>query len=622
MLGKDMLGTVCIQRSLRGIWSEQVRYLSLLGAIVLAASLVALLMVWRLEQFITRPILNLIETAKAVSADKDYGLRATPHTDDELGQLVRCFNEMLMEIQQRDLVLQAHRDRLEDLVALRTEELVEVNRDLTKARDQAERASDAKSAFLANMSHEIRTPMTAILGYSDLLVEQRQSPSDQRDAFQVIRRNARHLLDLINDILDISKIEAGKMNVERIPVDLPSLIGEVVSIMRPRAIDKGLEMHVEFSGEIPRCIQCDPLRLKQILVNLIGNAVKFTQNGNITLFTRCEALANDSRLVFEIRDTGIGMTGEQMGRLFQPFGQADESTTRKFGGTGLGLAISQRLTRLLGGEVSVSSRPGEGSTFTVVIAGGSLAGVEMLRDLRESMLISTAPEPAPRNVTLNAKILLIEDGFDNQQLISTHLRKAGAEVTIAENGRIGLEKAMAQRFDLILMDMQMPEMDGQTATGELRRRGVGVPIIALTAHAMAEDRARCLAAGCTDYLSKPVRKDVLLNTVGGYLDGRRAYFNADAPALAPSLGRLRSSLASDPDMRDVLKGFVENLPKRVQRLMDLTQKRDLEQLREVLHQLKGAGGGYGFAEITRRAACAEKAIKAQAAIGNITLNRD
>ena len=234
MLGKDMLGTVCIQRSLRGIWSEQVRYLSLLGAIVLAASLVALLMVWRLEQFITRPILNLIETAKAVSADKDYGLRATPHTDDELGQLVRCFNEMLMEIQQRDLVLQAHRDRLEDLVALRTEELVEVNRDLTKARDQAERASDAKSAFLANMSHEIRTPMTAILGYSDLLVEQRQSPSDQRDAFQVIRRNARHLLDLINDILDISKIEAGKMNVERIPVDLPSLIGEVVSIMRPR----------------------------------------------------------------------------------------------------------------------------------------------------------------------------------------------------------------------------------------------------------------------------------------------------------------------------------------------------------------------------------------------------
>jgi signal transduction histidine kinase/CheY-like chemotaxis protein/HPt (histidine-containing phosphotransfer) domain-containing protein len=611
-LNGQMIGSVCVQRNLNGIKRELLRYCVIFVVTSAGALGGALLLLARLQRFISRPILDLTEVAKAVSTQKNFALRANQNGNDELGLLVECFNEMLEEIQQRDLVLQAHRDRLEDLVALRTEELTNTNEQLAKARDRAEQASTAKSAFLANMSHEIRTPMTAILGYSDLLVEQGQSPSEQRDALQVIRRNARHLLDLINDILDISKIEAGKMTVERIATDLPAFIGDVVSIMRPRAIDKGLALRTEFIGKIPRNISTDAVRLRQILVNLLANAVKFTQRGEIVLRVGCEMVPNDSRITFDVTDTGIGMNAEQTARLFQPFTQADESTTRKFGGTGLGLAISQRLARLLGGEITLSSAPGKGSTFTVCVAGGSLDGIEMLDDLRESMLLPAAAEIAPKAVTLSGNILLVEDGFDNQQLISMHLRKAGAQVTIAENGRIGVEKAIAQKFDVILMDMQMPEMDGETATGELRRHGMSTPIIALTAHAMAEDRAKCLAAGCTDYLSKPVAKDLLLRTVARYLGQENV-----KPPEAPQAAKLRSSVACDPDMQELLRNFIDNLPRRTERMLELVRNNEIEQLRQAIHQLKGAGGGYGFAEITQRAAEVERTIKNGAALDAI-----
>ena len=234
---------------------------------------------------------------------------------------------------------------LEQRVAERTAELEQRNGQLIQASAAAESANRAKSSFLANMSHEIRTPMTGILGYSDLILEPGQSVSERHDALQVIRRNARHLLDLINDILDISKIEAGKMSVECIPTDLLKAVGDVISIMRPRTIESGLDFRLEFAGAMPRSVRTDPLRLKQILMNLLNNALKFTERGTITLCVRCEVLEGDSRLGFDISDTGMGMTGEQIGRLFQPFMQADSSTTRRFGGSGLGLTISQRLAR-------------------------------------------------------------------------------------------------------------------------------------------------------------------------------------------------------------------------------------------------------------------------------------
>ena len=385
----------------------------------------------------------------------------------------------------------------------------------------AQAASVSKTAFLANMSHEIRTPMTSIVGYAELLLDPARTPSDRVDALQVIRRNANHLLALINDVLDVSKIESGQMTVERLAVDLPGLVAEVASLCRPRAVEKGLTFGVTFEGPIPRTVHTDPLRVKQVLTNLLGNATKFTAAGGITLRVACEA----DRVRFDVTDTGVGLSPVQRERLFQPFTQADESTTRKYGGTGLGLTISRRLARLLGGDVTVVSAPGTGSTFTATVATGDLTGVERLTQLTEAGLrpVEAAANPSAGLPRLDGRrVLLAEDGEDNQMLISLYLRSAGADVTVADNGRIGLHLAAAQRdagtpFDLILTDMQMPELDGYGLAAELRRRGFATPVIALTAHAMSGDRDRCLSAGCTDYLTKPIDRRLLVQMIDRYL---------------------------------------------------------------------------------------------------------
>ena len=389
---------------------------------------------------------------------------------------------------------------------------------LKRAEAAAQAASRAKSDFLTNMSHEIRTPMTAIVGFSELLLQPVQTLSDRHDALQVIRRNARHLLDLINDVLDLSRIEAGKMVTCRTTTDLIHTLGEVASMMRSRAVEKGLGFRVQFKGPIPRRIQTDPLRLRQILVNLLGNAIKFTADGEVRLVVSCPPVGVGSdapgkevlgkQVRFDIADTGIGMTADQMARLFQPFTQADESTTRKFGGSGLGLDISRRLSKMLGGDITVHSIPGVGSTFTLTIDGSPLEDVQTTTDAT-ALLLGTSVETATfEQNKVAGHVLLAEDGPDNQRLIRHLLERAGAKVTIAENGRLAVDKARAAPFDLILMDMQMPELDGYGATSELRRRGIQVPIIALTAHAMSDDREKCIAAGCTDYLTKPLDSEL------------------------------------------------------------------------------------------------------------------
>lgn len=405
------------------------------------------------------------------------------------------------------------------------ETLVRKIQELDEANQTSEQASRAKSEFLANMSHEIRTPMTAILGYADLLFEDgdlQRVPERRLKALQTIQRNGRHLLGIINDILDLSKIESGKFTIESISCSPVSILEEVLSLMGIRASSKSIVLTVEYETPIPDRIQSDPTRLRQILLNLTSNALKFTETGSVRIVVR--GIPGDPpQLEFDVVDTGIGMTPEQQDRLFQPFSQADSSTMRQFGGTGLGLTISRRMAKMLEGDVEiVESRPGHGSRFRLWLPVGTIEGARMIRSHSISDLVEwKGHRPAERNEEDRLdglRILFAEDGPDNQRLISFILKKAGADVTLVENGQLAVEAALAsveagEPYPVILMDMQMPVLDGYGAAKLLRTKGYNGPIIALTAHTMAGDREKCQAAGCDDYAQKPIDRRALITQI-------------------------------------------------------------------------------------------------------------
>ncbi len=478
---------------------------------------------------------------------------------------------------------------------------------------QAETANKAKSEFLANMSHEIRTPMTAILGFTETLLDPVQSESDRLEAVQTIHRNGEHLLQLINDILDLSKLDAGKFEVESISSSPVQLMAEVSSLMQVRAAAKDLAFHIEYIGAIPETIQTDPTRLRQILINLIGNAIKFTKTGGVRLIARCIDDADNPLMQFDVVDTGIGMTQEQIVKLFQPFTQADASTTREFGGTGLGLTISKRFANLLGGDIQViDTQKGVGTRFRATVGTGSLDGVKMLHD-QEAPSAARSEETVAkvRSGMLDCRVLLAEDGPDNQRLISHVLRKAGAEVTVVENGELAVEGALRAReeglpFDVILMDMQMPVMDGYEATRLLREREYTGPIVALTAHAMDGDRQKCIDAGCDDYVTKPIDRRGLLEAIASQTQqGTPHEEHAD-----DERGALVSELIDDPDLRELVQAFLDQLPDKISAVEDAVARNDLAALAELAHQLKGTGGGYGFPAITDRARALEETARA------------
>ncbi len=416
-------------------------------------------------------------------------------------------------------VMDEARARVEDQSTM----LVRQAKELLAASARAEAATIAKSAFLANMSHEIRTPLTAILGYAELVRDDRHCGMEKRvEYINTICHAGQHLLTIINDVLDLSKIEAGKMTVEELDLDLPAMLRGITEMLHPRAAEKGIRLQVRLTTPVPRVVRGDPTRLRQILMNLAGNAIKFTESGGVTISASASARDAEPWLRIDIEDSGPGMATEQAQRLFQAFTQADSSVTRKHGGSGLGLTISRRLAEMMGGDVAlVHTAPGQGSCFRLEIPLQVAEGA-LYTDRLEEAAEGQRPAAHLATAKLTGRLLLAEDGLDNQRLIALLLRKAGAEVDVAENGRIALdmlEEAAGggQPYDLLLTDMQMPEMDGYTLARTLRERGVAMPIVALTAHAMADDRQKCLDAGCDDFATKPIDRALLFATIQRWL---------------------------------------------------------------------------------------------------------
>jgi CheY-like chemotaxis protein/nitrogen-specific signal transduction histidine kinase len=517
-----------------------------------------------------------------------------------------------------------------------------VEEELRAAKQKAEASTRAKSEFLANMSHELRTPMAAILGYADILLSEEINQHERREFMKTIQRNGRHLLNVLNDLLDLSKIEAGQLYIEQIPTSVIDIVCEVESLMQVQAKTKGLFFYTSFETPIPVSIISDPTRCRQILLNLIGNAIKFTHKGEVNLTVSMKEVDRRRELWFKVRDTGPGIEKSQLHLLCEPFMQANSKTNRPHGGTGLGLSISRRLADLLGARLDIVSQPNQGSTFSLVLDVGSVAELTPLIKPEQARLKtpSSLSLSALPNFT-NIKVLIAEDSIDNQRLLAFYLQRFGAEVHKSRDGHEVIKLVTHfnnkdQPFDLILMDMQMPQMDGYQAARLLREQGVTIPIVALTAHAMVGDRELCLEAGCNDYFTKPFTVNQLGQILLQYIplskrnasssnshhaesipsDNDSKYRPYLDPERARSTYTMSERMPSDVQKDDVMqnklalliKDFASRLPLRVKVMEEALSEGDRDALKTEAHKLHGTAGSYGFEEISKAAASLERAI--------------
>ncbi len=491
-----------------------------------------------------------------------------------------------------------------------------MEQELCNAKEEAENATRAKSRFLARMSHEIRNPMTSILGYTDLLMDPAVNRSSRQNYLAVIRRNGEHLLELINGILDLSKIEAGKFTLDMRRCNLVALLADVASLVRPRAEQRGISLSLEYESELPETILTDAARLRQALINLVGNAVKFTRQGSVRIVaTLLPAWQGKPAVKIQVIDTGIGIREEVLPRLFEPFSQGDRSVFQEFGGTGLGLAISRHIVNLLGGELAAASVWEKGSNFNLTIPAGDLDGVAMLQNPAEAeQRRDSLPDKQHSKELQGLHVLLAEDGYDNRELIRTLLATAGATVETVENGRDAVEKAQSGPFDLVLMDINMPVMDGHDATRTLREKGYKKPILALTANAMSSDGARCLAAGCDQHIPKPIDRVTLVRAIAECVGRELSEPQEPAktePAAAQDEGPIVSLYADDPDVAGILEGFIRGLNDQLTQMGDVFADGRYEDLKRLAHRLKGAGGSYGYPSLTDACKKLEDAAAAQ-----------
>lgn len=731
-LGGQQIGTVYVRTdltSLQDLWRRDVRAA---GLILLSGLGLALALSLTLQRLISAPLLRLTAVAREVTKERRYELRAERLGDDETGELVSSFNEMLSEIQSRDSQLLLHQDALEATVTARTAELVE-------ARDRAMAASRAKSAFLANMSHELRTPMNGVIGMTDLALDTALS-SEQRDYLETAKSSAEGLLAILNDILDLSKVESGKLELESVPFSMDELLGQIIRPFAVSADRKGIELICHTAPDLPELLVGDPGRIRQILSNLIGNAIKFTESGHVLVDIGHEPLPGGGiTLRADVSDTGIGIAREKQAAIFESFTQGDGSTTRRFGGTGLGLSISATLAALMGGRVWVESEINEGSTFHVTMRVGvgaaipttsapadlprlpvlvvddnlanrrlliemlarwqmlphavdngasaldaleaasregrpyalvlldanmpemdgfavaqaiaarpSLAGATIMMltssgdyadasscgdlgisaylvkpvrhaELHEAIVMAlAAKESAPHSQRASAapevhapvrqaRVLLAEDNPVNQRVAVRMLTRRGHHVTLVDNGRAAVDAVEREPFDIVLMDIQMPEMSGLEATAAIRAReaetGGHVRIVAMTAHALKGDRERCLEAGMDGYLAKPVDRLQLFDAVEqspapAPAAPERAPFDAD---------RILSRFDGDVDLlRELGHLFLEVCPGQLANIRAAMDARDCERLAAGAHTLRGSAGTLGAEQVVAAAEALER----------------
>ncbi len=611
------IGRVLIQSDLSLLYSQLSHFIIIITTVFVSALLLTYALSKSFQRVITSPVIELAQTMQQVSSNTDFSLRVEKKRLDEVGTLIEGFNTMLAEIQKRDERIASYKESLEDAIIKRTFQLTATNNelettisDLHVAKKAAESANLAKSQFLANMSHEIRTPMNGIMGMTEVLLKSGLTERQHHFA-ATIKNSSNSLLTIINDILDFSKIEAGQLALETVPFNLLDMLSELIEVFSEQAEWKEIILKTEIDHEVPYSVEGDPVRLRQILINLVGNALKFTEQGQITIKARtAELTATHVVIKFEITDTGIGICPEALPLIFDRFAQADSSTTRRFGGTGLGLSIVQQLTELMGGSTGVESSFGMGSTFWFTTRLARFSG-----QLPETAF-TLIEDDSVALTNIGVKVLVVEDTMVNREVCCELLLHLGHSATVANNGREALELLQNERFDVVLMDCQMPVMDGYKATQRHRewesRQGVErLPIIALTGNAMEQDKQLCLDAGMDDYLKKPFNLSDLRDVLARWLpdlertDSRNGSTEPTSPVSthrenmlllerAPLDGIKELRKPGTPDiLAKVISVYETDAPQLIIAMRNSLEQNNTEELIRAVHSLKTSSAMLG-----------------------------